>query len=128
MTHGETEVLLGPADRIPVGEGREFVVVPAETVGALDRRIAVFHSRTGAYYATDARCPHGSGPLADGLLGGRTLICPLHGWKFNLETGAPIVGDCPVRVYPVRLTEAGDIAVALTCHEGSTCKTSQTLP
>ena len=73
----------------------------------------MFYSRNGRVYATDAECPHKGGPLADGLLGGSTVICPLHGWKFNLETGKPLVGDCPLVTYPVRLTPDGEIIVSV---------------
>ena len=49
------------------------------------------------------------GPLSDGLLGGTTLVCPLHDNAFDLRTGAPLTGNCPLRTYPVRATEDGRI-------------------
>ena len=73
------EVLLGALDQIPAGEGRTFSVA--------GREIAVFHTAEGAVYATQAHCPHLHGPLADGLLGGTTLMCPLHDRTFDLRTG-----------------------------------------
>ena len=82
---------LGPVDRIPFGEGRQF-----DVNGTL---IAVFRPRNGEVRATQAECPHKMGRLADGLMGGTTLICPLHGWKFNLATGEAIMGDCGVQTY-----------------------------
>ena len=54
--------------------------------------IAVFHTRAGGVYATQALCPHRQGPLADGLIGGTTLLCPLHAWKFDLATGEALDG------------------------------------
>ena len=42
-------LILGPLAQIPVGEGRVF------DIGGL--RIAVFHTRSGAVYATQASCP-----------------------------------------------------------------------
>lgn len=76
-------------------------------------RVAIFHARDGAVYATQARCPHRGGPLADGLMGGSTLICPLHGWTFELTTGGPLMGDRGIATYPVRLTATGDIMLTL---------------
>jgi nitrite reductase (NADH) small subunit len=84
---------LGRLDEIPPGEGRTFRVD--------GRRIAVFHSREGQAYATQAECPHKGGPLADGLIGGTTLICPLHEWTFDLRSGMAINGSCGLLTYPV---------------------------
>ena len=52
----------GPVASIPAGEGRTF---PAGT-----KRIAVFRTRQGALFASQADCPHRGGPLADGLSAG----------------------------------------------------------
>jgi nitrite reductase (NADH) small subunit len=103
MTECRVEVLLGRLDSIPPGEGRTF-----EVQGS---RLAVFHTRAGQVFATQAECPHKGGPLADGLLGGTTLICPLHAWKFELTTGEPILGGCSVKTYPARVDESGRIVV-----------------
>jgi|SRR5215213_4743793 len=105
MTTTATEYILGPLAQIPIGEGRVF------DIGGL--RIAVFHTRSGAVYATQASCPHRGGPLADGLIGGSTLVCPLHAWKFDLATGAALFGDCGLTTYPARLNEDGDLALTL---------------
>ena len=92
----EGQINLGPIDRIPLGEGREF-----EIAGIA---IAVFRSRSGEVYASQAACPHRHAPLADGLLGGSELICPFHGWRFDLATGEPrSAGACAIRTYPVRV-------------------------
>ena len=99
------EVTLSPLTSIPEGEGRTFSVGNA--------RLAVFRSRSGQVFATQADCPHRGGPLADGLLGGSTLICPLHAQKFDLATGAAWSGDCSLKTYPVRLSASGQIMVEL---------------
>lgn len=96
---------LGPAERIPLGEGRTFQVN-----GSM---IAVFRARNGRVFATQARCPHKAGPLADGLVGDAKVICPLHAFRFDLETGRPVANECEaLRTYPVRLSEIGDILIA----------------
>jgi nitrite reductase [NAD(P)H] small subunit len=98
MTRNMTEIRLGPVAAIPLGEGRVYAVN--------GENIAVFRTRAGAVYAVQAACPHRGGPLADGLVGGTTLICPLHGWKFDLSTGQALFGDCGVKTFPVRIDEA----------------------
>ena len=90
---------------IPPGEGRTYEVA--------GRRVAVFRTRAGQVFATQAECPHRHGPLADGLLGGTTVVCPLHDWSYDLATGAALAGDCDIQVYPVRVTEDGAILLAV---------------
>lgn len=97
---------LGPVTRIPVGEGRVF------EVGSI--AVAVFRERGHGVRATQALCPHGAGPLADGLVGAGQLICPLHGFMFELVSGKPIGNTCPaLKTYVIRVDEAGDILLGL---------------
>jgi nitrite reductase (NADH) small subunit len=63
---------------VPIGEGR------AVALGS--RRVAVFRAEDG-WFALDAECPHRGGPLADGIVSSRTVICPLHERRFDLATG-----------------------------------------
>jgi nitrite reductase (NADH) small subunit len=105
MTGTAQEIVLGPVAGIPEGEGRTFAVNGL--------RIAVFRARTGQLFAVQAECPHKGGPLADGLLGGTTLICPLHAWKFDLRSGEALMGSCGLRTFAVRVDEAGQIAIAM---------------
>lgn len=99
------ETVIGPLCAIPPGEGRNFEVD--------GERIAVFHTRAGEVFAVQAQCPHKGGPLSDGLVGGTTVICPLHSWKFDLSTGAAVFGDCGLKTYPVRLDEVDQIVISI---------------
>jgi nitrite reductase (NADH) small subunit len=105
MTNAALEIIVAQLSAIPPGEGRNFEIA--------GRRLAVFHARTGEVFATQAECPHKQGPLADGLVGGATLICPLHAWKFDLRTGAPRLGSCGITVYPARVDDRQRIVVTL---------------
>lgn len=99
------EVDLGPLDFIPLGEGRAYIVA--------GRHIAVFRQRDGRVFAIDNRCPHRGGPLADGIVGGGVVICPLHAWKFDLHTGRCLGEDVALETYPVRVVN-GRILVQLS--------------
>ena len=87
--------MIGPLAQIPVGEGRNMVVG--------NRTLAVFHLHGGAVYATQPTCPHRGGPLADGLTGNHSVMCPLHDRVFDLRTGAG--PDCSITVIPVRVRD-----------------------
>ncbi|MCY4578520.1 MAG: Rieske 2Fe-2S domain-containing protein [Chloroflexi bacterium] len=96
---------LGPVEQIPLGEGRVFEVD--------GRSIAVFRTRQGEVFATQAACPHREGPLCDGIIGGRQVVCPLHAYKFDLATGKPVGNDCEaLRTYVVSVSESGDILLS----------------
>jgi len=95
---------LGSIDRIPPGEGQTFRVAK--------REIAVFRTRDDELLATQARCPHQAGLLADGLVGGGKVICPLHSYKFDLATGTPLGNACAsLRTYRIELTAERRVVV-----------------
>ncbi|MDP3919629.1 MAG: Rieske (2Fe-2S) protein [Candidatus Omnitrophota bacterium] len=50
------------------------------------RDIALFKV-DGKVYAIDAVCAHSGGPLAEGGLHGKEVMCPWHGWQFDVTTG-----------------------------------------
>jgi len=102
----EALINLGPVDRIPPGEGREF-----EVDGEL---IAVFRTRDGRVFGAQARCPHRGGHLADGVIGGGLVVCPLHTFRFELATGKPAGNECPtLKTYRVTINEEREIVLSL---------------
>jgi nitrite reductase (NADH) small subunit len=101
------EHLVGTSAQIPPGEGRSFIVGRTE--------LAVFHTREGGVFATQAMCPHRAGPLADGLTDAGTVICPLHDRVFSLETGTGQGNEFSIITYPVRV-DGGNIYVDLAAE------------
>jgi nitrite reductase (NADH) small subunit len=85
---------LGSVSRIPVGQGRCYVIGSDE--------IAVFRQRDGRLFATQNRCPHRQGPLSEGVIGGGHVICPLHAHRFNLKNGAGSEPDECLQVHRVK--------------------------
>lgn len=68
----------------------------------------------GTFFAVADRCTHDDGPLGDGEIDAPAcvIVCPRHGARFNLKTGAatfPAVE--PVPTYELKI-EAGEIYVA----------------
>jgi nitrite reductase/ring-hydroxylating ferredoxin subunit len=58
----------------------------------------------GKIFAVANRCPHEGYPLSEGTEGpGCVLTCNWHNWKFDLATGAALIGRDPVRTYPVEV-------------------------
>ena len=42
----------------------------------------------GTFYAIDNLCPHRGGPLGEGDVEGQIVVCPWHGWRWDVTTGA----------------------------------------
>ncbi|RMD78685.1 MAG: nitrite reductase (NAD(P)H) small subunit [Gammaproteobacteria bacterium] len=99
---------------------------PVEAVPRLGARVletplgpvAVFRTAEDELYALLDRCPHRGGPLSQGLVYGRRVACPLHGWAIELADGraAPPDQGCTPS-FPVRVEE-GRILVGLPPGEG----------
>lgn len=101
----EADHLIGPLTQIPPGEGRVF-----EVAGT---KVAVFRTWSDAVFATQPECPHRQGPLADGLMGDASVVCPLHERQYDLRTGAGLNTECSITTYPVRLLADGTMVVQL---------------
>jgi 3-phenylpropionate/trans-cinnamate dioxygenase ferredoxin component len=65
----------------------------------------VIANADGNLYAFEAYCPHQQWPLKWGVVDRGTLVCALHVWRFDLQTGQvvdPPMADC-LKTFPVRL-------------------------
>ncbi len=107
-----------------VGNVGEFDDTVRKFVDIDGREVVVFRARN-AFHAYENTCPHAGGPVGEGVVLGRVqavlddqkrlvreefdddapqLVCPWHGWAFDLETGV-CAGKATVglRAYQVRV-------------------------
>lgn len=91
-------ITVGPAASIPAGDYAQVEVDAA--------LVAVFNI-DGQFYAIDDVCTHDGGELAGGALEGDVVICPRHGARFCLRTGAALTPPAyePVRTYETRIKD-----------------------
>jgi nitrite reductase (NADH) small subunit len=92
-----TRFPLAPSDAVPRGQGRCF------SIG--QTKVALFRQRDGTVFAIVPVCPHRNGPLADGLIGGGVVVCPLHGYRFRLADGTGVDNDLRVVAYHVDIAD-----------------------
>jgi 3-phenylpropionate/trans-cinnamate dioxygenase ferredoxin subunit len=61
----------------------------------------------GHIHAIENRCSHAGEKLDCGRIRHGWISCPVHGARFNLETGDPISPPAtePVRTFPVRIAD-----------------------
>ena len=89
---------LSPASRIREGQVLCFTIA--------GRCLAVGRSARG-FFALDDRCPHAGGSLGEGLVDGEALVCPIHGYAYDVTTGEGLDDGAEVRVHPCVLD--GDV-------------------
>ena len=71
----------------PVIGADEIKEGAAKLVRINNEEIAVFKHQ-GQLCAIQNTCPHQGGQLSMGSIEGDEVVCPLHGWRFHLKTGA----------------------------------------
>ncbi len=91
----------------------EIPPAQARTVNAGNHMIAVFRLSDDRVKAVENRCPHKQGPLAEGIVSGDDILCPLHNWRIHLDSGEVAAPDegC-VKTYPVKV-EDGQVFLSL---------------
>lgn len=99
------------AKTVKVAQTSDLSPGASKVVQADSHSIALFNV-DGTFYAIDNNCTHRGGPLGQGELSGDTVVCPWHGARFNVTTGAvtsPPAGT-GVRSFPVTV-EGNDVLV-----------------
>jgi 3-phenylpropionate/trans-cinnamate dioxygenase ferredoxin component len=68
--------------------------------------IAVFNL-DGAYYAIEDVCTHDGGVLTGGVVNGEEIVCPRHGARFSIKTGAVLAPPAyePIHSFPTRVQD-----------------------
>ena len=89
---------LSPASRI-----REGQLVCFEIGG---RRLVVGRTAQG-FFALDDTCPHAGGSLSEGMLEAGAVVCPIHGYAYDVVTGEGLDDGAAVRAHPCVLE--GDV-------------------
>ena len=77
--------------------GKKFLVNDVE--------IAVFKINSEVFALSNI-CPHQQSHLIyDGFIEEEFVVCPAHGWKFNLRTGKKDSGSNGLQIYPVEVVD-----------------------
>jgi 3-phenylpropionate/trans-cinnamate dioxygenase ferredoxin component len=61
----------------------------------------------GEYHAIEDVCTHDGGQLTGGTIEGEEIVCPRHGARFCIRTGAALTAPAyePVATFPVRVQD-----------------------
>ena len=90
---------------VDVADAASLAENKGRSIEVRGRRFALFKVG-GEFRAIDDACPHRGAPLGAGWVENGEVFCPLHGWAFNVSTGACSTrSDRPVRSYPVKVED-----------------------
>jgi nitrite reductase (NADH) small subunit len=64
----------------------------------------------GQFLAVDNVCVHLGGPLGEGVVDKGKIVCPWHGWAYDLKTGELAPGKPGVQAYSLKI-ENGDVLI-----------------
>lgn len=100
---GSVDVPVFRVEDLPAGQIRHV------KVGRFDIAVA----RVGdGFFALSNVCRHAFAPLAEGFMDGFTVMCPWHGWRYDVRDGTTDHPDADVKTYPVSVI-AGEVRVTV---------------
>jgi nitrite reductase [NAD(P)H] small subunit len=96
MTREHNWTRITGIENIPPREGRSVAINGLE--------LAIFNLQD-RFVTIENQCPHKGGPLCDGIVSGTTVVCPLHGWRFDLDSGMATRASSPacINTFPTRV-------------------------
>jgi ferredoxin-thioredoxin reductase catalytic chain len=97
------EVPVARLDALPSGSVRHV------KIGKRDLAVA----RVGdEVFALSNLCRHAFGPLSDGFVDGYSLLCPWHGWRYDVRDGTTDHPNADVSTFPVTVRD-GEVLVSV---------------
>lgn len=103
VPEGPVDVPLVRVEDMRDGEARRF------KVGKRD--IALFRV-DGSFHALSNVCRHAFAPLSEGWLDGHVVMCPWHGWRYDVRDGTTDHPDADVRTFEIVVVD-GEVRVRL---------------
>lgn len=115
--------------RVNVGRVDEFEVGKCRIIDVAGTEIGVVRLASGEFHAIRNRCPHKGAPICKGVIGGtwppsgvgelqfahegEVIVCPWHGYEYDVRTGVELFQERPTRLRKYR-TEVEGGCVVLT--------------
>jgi len=92
------------SDWVSVARAGELAPGQWKSIDVDGAQVAVFNL-DGRYYAIEDVCTHDGGQLTGGSIEGAEIICPRHGARFCIRTGAALTAPAyeATATFPVRI-------------------------
>ena len=92
------------SDWVSVARAGELAPGQWKSIDVDGAQVAVFNL-DGRYYAIEDVCTHDGGQLTGGSIEGAEIVCPRHGARFCIKTGAALTAPAyeATATFPVRI-------------------------
>ena len=92
------------SDWVSIAQAGELAPGQWKSVDVDGAQVAVFNL-DGRYYAIEDVCTHDGGQLTGGSIEGAEIVCPRHGARFCIRTGAALTAPAyeATATFPVRI-------------------------
>jgi ferredoxin-thioredoxin reductase catalytic chain len=107
---GIIDEVRGPAE-VPVARVDDMRDGEIRRVHVGKRDVAVFRV-DGTFHALSNVCRHAFAPLSEGWLDGHIVMCPWHGWRYDVRAGTTDHPGADVSVYPV-VIRGGEVLIVV---------------
>ncbi len=110
--HGVIETAEGGPAEALVAQAGDLTDGAVRVVHVNKRDIALVRVKEDEWYAVSNLCRHAFGPLSEGFVDGYTLICPWHGWRYDVRDGTTDHPGADIKTYPVSV-RGGEVFVTV---------------
>ncbi len=92
---------------VPVARLEDFPLPSARHVkiGKDDIAVVRVGEGEGEFFALSNVCRHAFAPLAEGFVDGYHLVCPWHGWRYDVRDGTTDHPNADVRTFPATVRD-----------------------
>lgn len=108
-----SEIFMANVSYVAVSSVEDVPPGHVKSIDLMGRSVLLCHSK-GRIFAVENKCSHADEKLECGRMKAGWIACPLHGARFNLETGAAMNPPAtqPIQTYDVRIID-GVVEVAI---------------
>jgi len=88
---------------VEVATSAEIPEGSSKVVRVEGKTIALWRANSQVYAMSNS-CLHRGGPLAEGELDGYEVVCPWHGWTYDVRSGSfTVIPTLKLKTYPARV-------------------------
>lgn len=80
----------------------------SSTLVEADGQFLALFNVDGTFYAIDDACPHQGASLSEGEIRGCVVVCPWHGWEYDVTDGKQMTPPGALHATTYRVVVEGD--------------------
>ena len=80
----------------------------------IDQLDVLMVQEEGRLAIIQSQCPHRHHPLTDADIDANAIICPMHGYRFDLATGQPMEANCAALKVWEAIYEGNEVGILVS--------------